>query len=74
MDYKLPIREQNSNKGTFGKVLNICGSRDYIGAAYLASVSSLKIGAGFSALYSTPDVIRSVSSLFAGGGLLQKTS
>ncbi len=63
MDYKLPIREQNSNKGTFGKVLNICGSRDYVGAAYLASVSSLKIGAGFSALYSTPDVIRSVSSL-----------
>lgn len=61
--YKLPPREQNSNKGTFGKVLNICGSKNYIGAAYLATVSSLKIGAGFSALYSTPDVVNSVSAL-----------
>lgn len=59
----MPYREQNSNKGTFGKVLNVCGSKDYIGAAYLSTVSSLKIGAGFSALYSTPDVIRSVSAL-----------
>ncbi len=62
-EYKMPYREQNSNKGTFGKVLNVCGSKDYIGAAYLSTVSSLKIGAGFSALYSTPDVIRSVSAL-----------
>lgn len=62
-EYKMPYREQNSNKGTFGKVLNVCGSKDYIGAAYLSTVSSLKIGAGFSALCSTPDVIRSVSAL-----------
>lgn len=72
MDYKLPPREQNSNKGTFGKVLNICGSKDYIGAAYLATVSSLKIGAGFSALYSTPDVIRSVSALLPEAVYLRK--
>lgn len=62
-EYKMPERKQNSNKGTFGKVLNICGSNNYIGAAYLATVSSLKIGAGFSALYSTNDVIKSVSAL-----------
>lgn len=72
LDYKLPIREQNSNKGTFGKVLNVCGSRDYIGAAYLATVSSLKIGAGFSALYSTSDVIRSVSALLPEAVYLRK--
>lgn len=70
--YKLPLREQNSNKGTFGKVLNVCGSRDYIGAAYLAAVSSLKIGVGFSALYSTPEVIRAVSALLPEAVYLRK--
>lgn len=70
--YKLPPREQNSNKGTFGKVLNVCGSKDYIGAAYLATVSSLKIGAGFSALYSNPDVIKSVSALLPEAVYLRK--
>lgn len=59
----MPIREQNSNKGTFGKVLNFCGSENYIGAAYLATVSSLKVGAGFSALATTQQVINSVSTL-----------
>ena len=62
-EFKMPKREQNSNKGTFGKVLNFCGSENYIGAAYLATISSLKVGAGFSALASTQQVINSVSSL-----------
>lgn len=62
-EYKMPKREQNSNKGTFGKVLNFCGSENYIGASYLATVSSLKVGAGFSALASTQQVINSVSSI-----------
>lgn len=59
----MPLREQNSNKGTFGKVLNICGSKKYTGAAYLATVSSLKVGAGFSALAGTKNVIDMVSKL-----------
>ena len=62
-EYKMPEREQNSHKGTFGKVLNFCGSKNYIGAAYLSTISSLKVGAGFSALATTKDVIASVSSL-----------
>ncbi len=62
-EFKMPTRKQNSNKGTFGKVLNICGSENYIGAAYLSTVSSLKVGAGFSALASTKDVIASVSAI-----------
>jgi len=61
--FVMPKREQNSNKGTFGKVLNFCGSENYIGAAYLATVSSLKVGAGFSALATTQGVINSVSTL-----------
>ena len=63
IEFKMPKREQNSNKGTFGKVLNFCGSENYIGAAYLATISSLKVGAGFSALATTQSVINSVSSL-----------
>ena len=62
-NYKMPIRTQESNKGTFGKVLNFAGSKNYIGAAYLSSISSLKVGAGFCALASTKEVIRAVSTL-----------
>lgn len=59
----MPAREQNSNKGTFGKVLNFAGSKNYIGAAYLSTVAILKVGAGFAALASEKDIIRSVSAL-----------
>ena len=60
---KMPIREQESNKGTFGKVLNISGSKNYIGSAYLSTLGILKIGAGYTALCSTKDVIQAVSVL-----------
>lgn len=63
MDFKLPYREQNSNKGTFGKVLNVAGSKNYIGAAYLSSLGALKIGAGYVALVSDANVINTVSSI-----------
>ena len=43
----LPKRPDDSNKGTFGKILNIAGSRNYTGAAYLSSLAALKIGAGY---------------------------
>ena len=59
----MPKREQNSNKGTFGKVLNFSGSKNYIGAAYLSTVAVLKTGGGFVALASEKDIIRSVSVL-----------
>ena len=62
-EYQMPPRKQNSNKGTFGKVLNFSGSKNYIGAAYLSTVSVLKTGGGFVALASEKDIIRSVSTL-----------
>ena len=58
---KLPKREQFSNKGTFGKVLNIAGSEYYTGAAYLSSVSALKVGCGYVALSSSPKVLHNVA-------------
>ena len=68
----MPLREQNSNKGTFGKILNIAGSKNYIGAAYLSTVATLKTGAGFCTLASTPDVIRSVSCLLPEAVYLER--
>ena len=62
-EFQMPTREQNSNKGTFGKVLNFAGSKNYIGAAYLSTISILKAGAGFAALASEKEIIRSVSTL-----------
>ena len=62
-EFKMPVREQNSHKGTFGKVLNFCGSKNYIGAAYLSTKSSLKVGAGLSALASEKQIISSVSAI-----------
>ena len=43
----LPERKIESNKGTFGKVLNFAGCKEYVGAAYLSSISALKVGAGY---------------------------
>lgn len=59
----LPSRTQDSNKGTFGKVLTIAGSLNYQGAAYLTAVSSLKIGAGLVSLAAMETVINNISAL-----------
>lgn len=63
MGYKMPTRAQDSNKGTFGKVLNFAGSKNYVGAAYLSTVAVLKSGAGYVALASDKNIIRTVSSI-----------
>ena len=42
----LPERNREGHKGTFGKILLLCGSRGYTGAAYLASMGALRCGAG----------------------------
>ncbi len=62
-EFRMPFRPQNSNKGTFGKVLNFAGSKNYIGAAYLSSLGILKSGAGYVALSSDKEIIKSVSIL-----------
>lgn len=58
----LPKRIQNSHKGTYGHVLNIAGSCQYQGAAFLSSISSLRVGAGYCMLASCSDVISNVAS------------
>lgn len=43
----LPVRKNNSNKGSFGKVTMFVGSVDMAGAAYLAATSALRTGVGY---------------------------
>ncbi len=42
----LPDRAPAGHKGNFGKILLLCGSRGYTGAAYLAAMGALRAGAG----------------------------
>jgi NAD(P)H-hydrate epimerase len=42
----LPDRDDYAHKGDFGRVLLLCGSRGYTGAAYLAAMGALRCGSG----------------------------
>lgn len=42
----LPDRDPNAHKGNFGRILLLCGSEGYTGAAYLAAMGALRSGAG----------------------------
>ena len=42
----LPERKRDSHKGDYGKILLLCGSRGYTGAAALAATGALRSGAG----------------------------
>ena len=43
---RLPERPLNSHKGTFGHLLVVAGSRNYVGAACLVSLAAARTGAG----------------------------
>lgn len=58
----LPERPKQSNKGTFGKVLNIAGCLNYQGAAFLSCVAPLKAGAGLVTLATIETVINNLAS------------
>jgi NAD(P)H-hydrate epimerase len=42
----LPARPPDANKGTFGRVLVVAGSENYVGAAHLAAAGAYRVGAG----------------------------
>ena len=58
----LPDRNLNSHKGDFGKILLLCGSRGYTGAAALAAMGALRCGAGMVYL-GVPESIYSIEAM-----------
>ena len=42
----LPLRPRDTHKGDYGKLLLLCGSRGFTGAAALAAMGALRTGAG----------------------------
>lgn len=55
----LPVRQADSNKGSFGKVLVIAGCKGMSGAAYLNALAAYRSGAGLVQIY-TPEENRIV--------------
>lgn len=53
----LPARPLESNKGTFGKAMLLCGSPSYPGSAYLAGSAAARIGAGLITLAVTEQML-----------------
>lgn len=42
----LPNRKETAHKGEFGRILLLCGSRGYTGAAWFAAMGALRCGSG----------------------------
>ena len=58
----LPSRPLSAHKGTFGRVLALVGSRNYVGAAYLACMGAARSGSGYVTLAATPALQALVAS------------
>lgn len=57
----IPPRKKSSHKGNFGKLLNIAGSEQYMGAALLSTKAALKTGVGIVTLASVREVCRAIA-------------
>lgn len=60
----LPKRPLESNKGTFGKVMLLCGSPPYPGSAFLAGNGAARVGAGLVTLAVTPQLLPMYANSF----------
>lgn len=58
----LPDRDVLAHKGDFGRILLLCGSRGYTGAAYLAAMGALRTGAGLTYL-GVPESIYAIEAV-----------
>jgi NAD(P)H-hydrate epimerase len=53
---QFPVRPLNSHKGTFGHLLVVAGSRNFVGAAFLVAQAAIRVGAGLVTL-ATPESV-----------------
>ena len=53
----LPEREKNTNKGDFGRLLAVCGSKNMTGAAFLSAMGALRTGVGLLYLAAPDNII-----------------
>ena len=60
----LPNRPENSNKGSFGKLLCIVGSEQYRGAAHLALEGALRGGVGLVGFLGVRELVGELSAKF----------
>ena len=58
----LPERDPYGHKGSFGKILLLCGSRGFTGAAYLSAMGALRSGAGLTFL-GVPESIYAIEAV-----------
>ena len=58
---RLPSRPPDSHKGTFGHALVVAGSRNYVGAAFLAAQAAVRTGAGLVTL-ATPKSVYPIAA------------
>ena len=63
MSSVLPKRPLNANKGTFGRVMVVAGSAEYIGAAYLACAGAIRAGAGLVTLATPRSLVPVIATL-----------
>ncbi len=61
----VPRRPSYAHKGTFGRVLIIAGSLNYVGAAYLASMAAARVGAGLVTLAVAQSLVPILASKLA---------
>ena len=58
----LPSRPSDSHKGTYGRAMIVAGSRNFLGAAYLAASAAGRVGAGLVTIAIPESLIPSVAS------------
>jgi NAD(P)H-hydrate epimerase len=58
----LPARPEDANKGTFGRVMIVAGSVNYVGAAALATQGAMRSGVGLATLACAGDLMPILAS------------
>ena len=57
----LPARPSDSHKGTYGRAMIVAGSRNFLGAARLAAMAALRVGAGLATIAVPESLIPSIA-------------